>query len=149
MSDHTWNYTWFDCNLFAYLSLHCVSFSWRCLTVCEYRSIETLNDTVHNRCSGIFINIRLFGTCIKNFIEREFQTVFQIFDVGCFYSDCFFIKQLMSMGCSQSFLSFVDRSESTNDFNIGCSCDFLGTGHLFFKMTKLNYYWFYNCSSKI
>ena len=133
VSDHTWNYAWLYSNLFANLSLHGVCFSWRCLTICKYRSIETLNDTVHNRSSSIFINICLFGTCIKNFIEREFQTIFQIFDVGCFYSNCFFIKQLMRMGSSQSFLSFVDRSESTDDFNIGCSCDFLRTGHYFWK----------------
>lgn len=131
MSDHTWDYAWLYSNLFSYLSLHGVCFSWRCLTISKYRSIETLNDTVHNWCSCILINFRLFGIWIKNFIERELQTVFQIFDIGCFYSDCFFIKQLMCIGSSQSFLSFIDRSESTDDFNIGCGCDFLRRGHNF------------------
>lgn len=129
MSYHTWNNTRLNCNMLAYLSLHCMSFSWRCLTICKNRSIKTLNDTVHNWCSCIFINIWLFGTCIKNFIERKFQTVFQIFDVCSFYSNCFLIKQLMSKGCSQSFLSFIYGSESTDDFNIGSCCDFLRAGH--------------------
>lgn len=130
MSYHTWNYTWLCSNQLSYLTFHSMGFSWRCLTICKYGSIETLNYTVHNRCCCVIINIWLLGIRIENFIKWKFQTIFQIFNISGFNGNCFLIKQLMCMRSSQGFLSLIDGSESTYDFNIGCCCYFLWTWHL-------------------
>jgi hypothetical protein len=129
MFNHSWNNTWFNWYLLTSLTLHCVSFSWRCLTICKYSPIESFNYTIYNRSGCVVINLLLFTCCIKYFIKREFKTVFQIFNLRCFYSNCFLIKKFMSMRCTKSFLPFIDWSESANDFNIGCCSYFLRTWH--------------------
>ena len=137
MPDHSWNDTWILCNLLTNLSFHSMSFSWGCLTISEYSSIESLNYAVYNWGCSIVVNILLFRCCVKYFIKWELQTVFQILNFRGFNSDCFLIEQFMNIRGSQSFLSLINWPEPADNFNISSSCYFLGTWH-WNSISKIN-----------
>lgn len=140
--DHSRNDAWFNCQVRTDdLTLHRVRFSGRCLTVCENCAVETLNYTVHDWGSRIVVNLLLLSLRVKDFVEGEFQRVFQILNFRGADGDCFIIEELMRVWGSQCFLSLIDGSEPTNDFNIGSCSNLLWIWHISISLnSKLFYY---------
>ncbi len=133
MVDHSWNDSWFRSDLIANLAFHRMSLSRRRLSVCEYRTVESLNHTVNDRWGCITVHVLLFCVYVKHLVEREFQSVFQIFNFRSFNGDCFLIEKFVGMWGSKCPFSLIDRSESANNFYISRSCNFLRTWHQIWK----------------
>ena len=72
------------------------------------------------------------GGSVEDFIKAELEGLLGVFELFIFDLNCFVLKQLVAMSGSECLLSFVEGSESTNNFDVGCDgkhAIFLLRGH--------------------